>query len=250
MDKNVSNFISKLEKLNDERVEVFIPSRNKTVTVKPLNIKQQKDLIACSLDGIRGAFNYNKTINKIILDNSGIPDLKIYDKLPFCITLRTQSLGPEMMDSEDNVIDLEKTLYNVKNIPFKLKDKATITYENLKVSLEVPTLQEENILISKCDQLFDSRDMSTSQHKDGVSILYLFEIVKYIKKLEIDDEAVDMSEIRVKERIDLVERLPLAIYTDLTEFVSKLNSYDQKVLTTDGVIVPIDSAFFDSSISR
>lgn len=247
MSKNVSDFISKLEKLNDNKVEVFIPSRNKTVKVKPLNIKQQKDLIASALDGIKGALNYNKTINQIILDNSGIPDLKMYDKLPFCISLRTQALGSKMVDDEDNLIDLEKTLNNIKNIPFKLKDEATIKYENLKVKLTVPTLQEEILLLTKCEELFN---IDSDVTKEGVGILYLFEIAKYIEKIEIDDDVIDMSAVKIRERINLIENLPLSIYTDLTNFAQKLNSYEQKIVTIDGREIAIDSAFFDSSISR
>jgi hypothetical protein len=247
MSNNVSDFISKLEKLNNEKVDVFIPSRNKTVKVKPLNIKQQKDLIASALDGIKGALNYNKTINQIILDNSGLSDLKIYDKLPFCISLRTQALGSKIRSSEDNIVDLEDTLKNIKNTPFKLTDKSTIKYENLKVSLKVPTLQEEISLISKCEDLFsDGSDVT----KEAVGILYLFEIAKYITEVAIDDEIIDMSEIKIQEKIDLIENLPLSIYTELTKFAESLTSYEEQIITINDEQVSIDSSFFDSTISR
>jgi len=247
MSNNVSDFISKLEKLNNEKVDVFIPSRNKTVKVKPLNIKQQKDLIASALDGIKGALNYNKTINQIILDNSGLSDLKIYDKLPFCISLRTQALGSKIRSSEDNIVDLEDTLENIKNTPFKLKDKSTIKYENLKVSLKIPTLQEEISLISKCEDLFSGGSDVT---KEAVGILYLFEIAKYITEVAIDDEIIDMSEIKIQEKIDLIENLPLSIYTELTKFAESLTSYEEQIITINDEQVSIDSSFFDSTISR
>ena len=61
MSSNVSNFISKLDKLNSDNLEVFIPSRKKTVKVKSLNLKQQKDLISSVLDGIKGSLDFTKT---------------------------------------------------------------------------------------------------------------------------------------------------------------------------------------------
>ena len=75
-------------------------------------------------------------------------------------------------------------------------------------------------------------------------------IAKYIEKIEIDDDVIDMSAVKIRERINLIENLPLSIYTDLTNFAQKLNSYEQEIVTIDGKEVAIDSAFFDSSISR
>ena len=42
MSKNVSSFISKLDKLHDKTIDVFVPSLKKKVPTKPLNLKQQK----------------------------------------------------------------------------------------------------------------------------------------------------------------------------------------------------------------
>ena len=81
MSKNVSSFLTKLDKLNDKTIDVFVPSLNKKVPTKPLNLKQQKDLISSILDGIRGTLDFSKTLNKIITDNTGLTDLKVYDKL-------------------------------------------------------------------------------------------------------------------------------------------------------------------------
>ena len=66
MSKNVSSFLTKLDKLNDKTIDVFVPSLNKKVPTKPLNLKQQKDLISSILDGIRGTLDFSKTLNKII----------------------------------------------------------------------------------------------------------------------------------------------------------------------------------------
>ena len=93
MSKNVSSFLNKLDKLHDETIEIYVPSLKKKVPTKPLNLKQQKDLISSALDGLKGTLDFNRTLNKIIIENSGLSDLKLYDKLPFIVALRKNALG-------------------------------------------------------------------------------------------------------------------------------------------------------------
>ena len=46
MSKNVTSFLAKLDKLNEKTIEVFVPSLKKKIPTRPLNLKQQKDLIS------------------------------------------------------------------------------------------------------------------------------------------------------------------------------------------------------------
>tara|TARA_R100000152_G_C6773641_1_gene201066 strand:+ start:1572 stop:2312 length:741 start_codon:yes stop_codon:yes gene_type:complete len=243
MISDVSKFISKLDKLNNTKFEVFVPSLNKKVETKALNLKQQKDLIAPALDGIRGTLNFSKTLNNVIIDNSGLNDLKIYDRLPFTIQLRKEALGNKIQ-TNDGEVELHKILNNIKENSFNIAPEQTVRHENLTIHLKVPTLQQENILLTNCIQTISTLDDDLTEH---VGILYLVEIVKYIDSLKIDDEVVDMSEIKIEERIKLVERLPLAIYRDISEFIATVNKYENDILTVGGVLITIDSLFFDSS---
>ena len=61
MNKSVSGFLEKLEEINDEKIKVYIPSIKKEINTTPLTLKQQKDLIASTLDGVKGLLNFNKT---------------------------------------------------------------------------------------------------------------------------------------------------------------------------------------------
>jgi len=243
MSSTVSNFISKLDKLNSNNLEVFIPSQKKTVKVKSLNLKQQKDLISSVLDGIKGSLDFTKTLNKIIIDNSGLDDLKLYDKLPFIISMRKDSLGNEVQRDDSGKVELQKIIDSLKNTPFQLKDEKVVKYENLKIGLKVPTLKEEITLLTKSERDIDSKD---DEFKDSVGTLYLLEIVKYIQSLEIDEEVIDMSVIRISERMKLIEKLPLAVYKDISKFIQRINKYERDVLTVDDYVVSINSIFFDS----
>ena len=202
MSKNVTSFLTKLDKLNENTIEVYLPSLKKKVSTKPLNLKQQKDLISSVLDGLKGTLDFSRTLNKIIIQNSGISDLKIYDKIPFIVTMRKNALG-----NKTSTVNLDKVIENFKKVPFKLKDEALVKFDNLKLTLKVPTLREENSILTKCEQ-----DISTEQDqlKDGVGKLYIYELLKYIQSVQVDDDIIDLSDVKISERVNLVEKLPLS----------------------------------------
>tara|TARA_R110000824_G_scaffold278080_4_gene466244 strand:- start:824 stop:1561 length:738 start_codon:yes stop_codon:yes gene_type:complete len=243
MSKDVSSFLSKLDEFNKEVVKVYIPSRKETIEVKPLNLKQQKDLISSALDGIKGNLDFNKTVNKIIIDNTGISDLELYDKVPVLISLRKNSLGDSVREG-DEVISLSKVVTNIKNTQFKLKRESTVKFKNLTVNLKIPTLKDENILIAKCEQ-----DISNTNDvlKEEVGLLYIFEILKYINSLVIGEQEIILPEIRINERIRLVEKLPLSLYRGISKFIEEVNNYTNTLLTVDSSTLVIDSTFFDTS---
>ena len=230
MSDSVSKFISKLDKLNDVGIEVFVPS------------KQQKDLISSVLDGVKGTLDFTRTLNNIILDNSGIDDLKIFDKLPFTIGMRVQALGTTYVTSESEV-DLQVVLDNIKATKLQFKEDKLIEYKNLKINLAVPTLREENALLKKGASDLGSNN---ENYKESVGALYMLEIVKYVKELEIDGVVVNMPDIKIVDRMELVEKLPLAVYTDISDYIETVTSYNTDLLTVGDNKVSIDALFFDS----
>ena len=242
MSKNVSSFLTKLDKLNDKTIDVFVPSLNKKVPTKPLNLKQQKDLISSMLDGIRGTLDFSKTLNKIITDNTGLTDLKVYDKLPFIVSLRKHALG-----NKAGSIELQKVIDNIKNISFDIKDTTTVKKDGVQLVLRVPTLRQESILLSKCDQEID-QDQELA--KDGVGKLYIYEIIKYVDSLQIEDSVLEMDDIRIHERVKIVEKLPLSMYSKISDFIEGVNKYNSDILTVDDVEVNIDAEFFDTSVDE
>ena len=243
MSNQVSSFISKLDKLNDKSLEVFVPSKNKKVKTKPLTLKQQKDLISSVLDGVRGSLNFGQALNNIIIDNSGLADLKVFDKIPFAVAMRIEALGDKYA-VEDVEASLQVVLDNTQTIKLQLEDEKIINYKNLTITLTVPTLQEENALLAKSESDLRKED---GAFREEVAMLYLIEIVKYIQKLEIDGESVNMSEIKIPERINLVEKLPLAVYTDISDYIETVNRYVKSLLTIGDSIVSVDALFFDST---
>jgi hypothetical protein len=243
MSKHVSGFLKKLEKLNKDVIKIYVPSIKKSIETTPLTLKQQKDLISSALDGLRGALNFSKTLNDIIIKNTGNKDLKIYDKFPFIINLRKQSLGNKVK-VDKKIVNLDDVINNIKTIPFKIKDEHVVTLKTLTVHLKVPTLIEESIITSKGEQDINPKDDVT---KEGIGTLYMLEIIKYVDKLVIEDEEIDFGKIRINDRIKLIEELPLVMYNELADYIDTINQYLTDILTVDETVVSIDARFFDTS---
>lgn len=241
MSNTVSNFIKKLDTLNSNKIKVFMPSTNKEVKVQPLNLKQQKDLLSLVSGGINSMLEFETIVNKIILDNSGIADLKIYDKLPFIINLRIEALGTTVTVDE-NKVNLQHVLTNLRDTPFELKDQKTVKYENLEINLKIPTLAEENAISTNCKQ---DNKIQDNDWDEGLKLLYLLDITKYIASLQIDDENVNMSDIRINERMDLIEKLPLNVYKEIAEYMREVKKYQDDILTVGDSTVGIVPTFFD-----
>ena len=169
--------------------------------------------------------------------------MELYDKVPVLISLRKNSLGDSVREG-DEVISLSKVVTNIKNTQFKLKRESTVKFKNLTVNLKIPTLKDENILIAKCEQ-----DISNTNDvlKEEVGLLYIFEILKYINSLVIGEQEIILPEIRINERIRLVEKLPLSLYRGISKFIEEVNNYTNTLLTVDSSTLVIDSTFFDTS---
>jgi hypothetical protein len=86
-----SDLLDKLNKINEESsVQIFVPSIGREVKFKPLNIKQQKDLIKTSMDGAISGASLSQVINNIILNNTEEQiDFKVYDRYAIAMGLRS-----------------------------------------------------------------------------------------------------------------------------------------------------------------
>lgn len=243
MSNSVAGFLNKLDTLSDKKIKVYLPSRDKNVEVKLLNIKQQKDLISSVLDGVKGSIDFLRTLNKVIIENTGDNNLKIYDKIPFVIAMRSATLG-STYKSNLLSIDLARIINNFKVIPFNIEDEKVVNVENLTINLYIPTLAQENIILTRCEQEIDNLD--TENLKESVGLMYIFEILKYIKSISIDGSELLFDEIKISDRVKIVEKLPLTVYNEISSFIESITKYQSDILTIDDFEVSIDSSFFDT----
>lgn len=143
--------------------------------------------------------------------------------------------------------------YNVLNdIVEKLKKiKHNLTKKiigDVEIELEVPTLTAENQVISTCvDVLKKEADKDVGK---SLSEIYTYEIVKYIKSLTVGEDNIQFSDISVRDRVKIVNNLPLSINKQIIEFIQEIKQKEIEALKIeiDGEFhqIDIDITFFDA----
>jgi len=245
---SVSNILSKLKQINDSNlVTVYVPSAEKLLSFKPLSVKQQKDLIKSGLDGAMAGITITNVINQIILDNSVEKhDFLVTDKYPIILSLRRQSFGNLVKikeEEKETVYDLDEILS--KKLTYSQEGSAIIGLANttLKAHLNLVSLEEDtkinNIQVEK------TRKNKDEEISDTVGSLFVYEIVKFISKIEIDEEnIVDLSTLPVKDRLTIVENLPATLNNYILDYIHQFRKEENDYISVNGNPLPIDARLF------
>jgi len=243
MGTTTKDFLSKLNEIKNE-FKIFVPSLKKQVTAKPITLKQQKDIISTAVNGVQGALQFSQAINDVILENVDGDDFYTIDKVPIVLGLRTHCLGNNVKVDGDTV-SLEQSLQKIKDVP-KFKYKEEVSIDNIVVKIRIPTLKEENVILRKCIQEIDK--LKDEDLSEAVGLIYIFELIKHIESVGIEEDVADFNELRVIDRIKIVETLPLELYEKITSFYQQSSKYDLSVLTVDDTVVTMDASLFDATI--
>lgn len=245
MDDNVKNFLDKIEQLKDDKIKVDVLSTGKKIDAESLTFKQQKDIISTITDGIVGPLKFQKNLNDIIIENTNNKELKTIDKLLIVIQLRIDSMGSSVKIKENQHDVLNSIVEKLKKVKHNLTKKIT---GNVEIELEIPTLVAENQVISTCvDILKKEADKDVGK---SLSEIYTYEITKYIKSLTVADDVINFSDISVRDRVKIVNNLPLSINKQIIEFIQEIKQKETDVLKVeiDGELhqIDIDITFFDA----
>lgn len=243
-ENNIAEFLKKVEGIKSETVTVFLPSRKKEIKARSLNLKQQKEIIASSADGVAGAIALTRIVNNIILDTTGDSTLKVYDRAPIAVALRSNALGPKYKVTEQNVVDLEKLISNYKNYNHNVEDNVTVEHGGIKVYLTIPTLEEESTLIKRLEE--EIKRNGEKNNTKNLGSIYLYEIIKYISSITLDEIVLDYKMLKIQQKIEIIEGLPLALNKKIINFIEDLRKAEKDLLTLDDVTLEIDVDFFDA----
>lgn len=242
---NVTNFIEKLtEAREQELISVYIPSIDKPVNFYPLNVKQQKLLLRHSIDGASGMISILKEMNSIILENASDKTVNFLtiDKYPVLLALRQQAIG--------NEITINSKQYNIDELPTptKLEQKyisKTIDYKQFKVTLDLPTLLQDNNFLVKT--ISETAKLGEDKVKETLTTMYVYEIAKFIRTISFGDIIVEFDTISIAEKKQVVESLPMKLNQKILNFISNVRELENKFITfADNTIIPINTLFLST----
>jgi len=240
MSKNqLQDFLDVLEKCEEKTINVKVTSKD-NVSVTPLSFKQQKTLITTGLDGISGVMVFIKNLNEIILSNCNVDDLKIYDRVPIVLALR-KNLSDKKIEKDEHKIDVDDLINQFKK--FDLEETKVIDTDNYTINLRIPTLKQENKLLSICIE--DLKKVSNDNIGKNVSLILSYEIPKFIESITFGENTIKFDEIPISEKTKIMDKLPANVTNSITEYILKIREYDEMLLTHSGITVDIDSSFFE-----
>jgi hypothetical protein len=242
-DSTTGDFLKKLSSLKND-FKVYVPSLKKEVVAKPITLKQQKDIITTTVNGVLGALQFTETLNNVIIDNVDGDKFFAFDRVPIILSLRCHSLGDKVKAENDEVVSLDVSLEKVKSpIKFKLTD--TVNIDTIKIDLRIPTLVEENQIIKKC--ILEIDKLKSESLSDAMGLIYIFELIKHIDSVTVDEQTVIFNDLKVVDRVKIVEQLPLELYEKITTFLLEVSEFDKSMLSVEESTITLDASFFDAT---
>lgn len=242
-DTNIASFLKKVNDLKTDYFTAFLPSKGSNIKLKALNLKQQKDIISSVADGVAGLVSFTRILNDIIIDSvTEDAELKIYDRVPLSLALRVNSLGETVKVDKEKTINLSPIVEKLKTTKKTLKDEAEFSHSGVVVTVRVPTLKEENFVIKKLEEVVKRNGEDNTKNLGSI---YVYEIIKYISTVKYDDLLINYNELKIGDRIQIVEALPLSLNKQIISFIEEFRKEERDLLTTEEGVVEINPGFFD-----
>lgn len=225
---------------NQQHVDVYVPSVSRHVKFKPMTISHQKKIISTALDNtLMSNINHSILTTSIIEDCCLEPDVQLYafDRNTVLVGLRCETLGYTVStQDEDGEIVKQDIQEHVKSYvdtqtPADVANIQDITYNNIKIKIKPPTIQED-AQVSK--QVYDKikqndfQDAETIRNTIGDAVLY--EYVKYIKSVEIQGSIIPFEYEHVFELLRVVESLPITISGEILKVINNIKKIEDKFL--------------------
>lgn len=221
--------------------DVWVPSLNRTVSVKEINAKQQKDLLEAAIDSSVYKTSFAKAFYDIISANIAEPKevidgLNLADKISLSVSLRNQissTLKVEFgEDKESENIPLSIIIEKVKGYLVPTPETFEIVKNGISVSVtaSIPTIlsdvQFETFLLKNKKKTEDAEEIKTI-----ITDAFLGETSKYIKSLSIDGTDLNYSSFSVYQKIQFVEKLPGTIVQQILNIVTKWKKELEDLIT-------------------
>lgn len=251
--------LQKLKEYQPSLIPVYIPSLKKTINFKPLNIKQQKEIIKSSFDKNIPGITFGMVLNNIINENSTENiDYLVIDRPAISLQLRKNIYGNDIVatssedaDEPETTVSLtiDEIINNVTTLTIPEAVK-TFSVDVIEVGLSIPVLSVDTKVNKEAQKNLSYLVEQTNGVKDLVSELFLYELVKFVNYINIGESKAVFKELSVSQQIQIVESLPAFINKQILDFIENTRSFERKYTTTTKnnkeYNLTIDASFFSN----
>jgi len=260
---NFNDALNALEVFKDLCVvEAWIPSLQKTISIKELTTKQQKTLLSSIVESASDLKpSFTKNLYQVLLQNclvsSGIVNaFTIIDLASIVVALRKQinSSVKVNFDKEDGTkiselvsLDDVAKLFKEFKMPEPVKVQLTREAFDIIISSKIPTIEDDVIFF---DFLPSAKKQTTDAEnlKQLIAETYMYESAKCIADVEVAKNNLSYNTLTPKQKYALIEKMPASLIQDLlTQYAKWKDSLNQiltvrsssglsKVLETDSIL--------------
>jgi hypothetical protein len=268
--QTITDFNSALSLINSLsdifKLEIWIPSIRKNIIFKEMEARQQKQLLSVAMENSIYNNLFSEVFYNILKTNlietedfklSDLDNLTIFDKTSIAIFLRNQISNKLKVIFDENkkisnYIDLTEICEKLKT--FQYEDEKIVELKSDKITIKtlltVPTIKEELDYDLEITKIFKkTNDIKTDDDiKNIITEAFITETTKYINKLYIEDQEINFKDLTLKQKIQIVEKIPSGLIQQILEIVSswKLNIDDILTVKYEKYesIIKIDSILF------
>jgi hypothetical protein len=243
MENDIKKFLESIQELKSQSFKVDKKGSRESFECKKISFKQQKGLISTVTEGTSGVLRFQKLLNDIIVENTGINDWLTTEKVPLLIQMRIESLG-KILKLDGKEIDLTALKFEKKS-----DIETTKTIKNVvDVELRVPTLVEENKILNYAVEIL--KNNKDSDIGKDITNIFTFEIVKYIDSITFNEQTIKFDTLPVKDRVTVVENLPISLNKEIVKYIETLKDIEREQLKLnvddETLNIDIDVTFFDN----
>jgi len=250
------NLLANISQLNaGDAVTVYVPSIQNNLQFSPLTVKQQKQLLASSVDTEFENLSFMNTLSEIIISNcKSNSTLLLVDKPLIALQLRAHALGNVLTVDGDNqdkhAVDLEAHIKNViSSLTPIAEEPPTMTHGPVTITCRIPDLKKDIQYNKQFTKKVKKPGGAKLKMTDVIGDVYVSELVKFIHTVTVGEDMIDVDEgVSPAQVVDIFENLPMQVSSKLAEAVKTCRTIEEESITCaelpDGITIPIDASLF------
>lgn len=224
MSEEFNNLLEEVKGLR-QNILFYSPTKDKNYSISALNLKQQKLIIENTISSSLNLIFFNITFFNIIKDNffDSIDNLDTIDRVNISLSLR--SAIQDDYEIDDKKVSIKKILENNKEkIDF---GEEVIETDDYKFTVRPPNLVIDNKVNELILNKYKNKQIDDNNLKSVISDLYVYEIIKFVKSVEIGMSEVTFNvEDNFNNSIKLFNEIDSVNFKQILRYINKLRDIE------------------------
>ena len=251
------DLIDTLKDINKNNVlPVYVPSIGREVDFNPITVHQQKRIISTALESSLNTMSFSVIASNIVKDCCAEENLTIYslDRDAILIGLRTHMLGYDITGQtsigEERPVNIEDhyKLFSSHKAPKTLLSSKILKYNDINITFKPPTLDTDMIVCKRARTVVDKIIKDTGL-ADTIGEVIVYELVKYVKRIEVNDKTLDFNYTDALQLVKVLEQLPLKLSKMILTEVNRIKRFEDKFSViqspSENISIVVDARFFN-----